>query len=307
MRWEPSCGRPRQGTRRGPRHGIDPVHAVDPVGNPIPPLGVERPVPDVVECAECGNRYDSDRNPFCPRCGSTRQDQSMAAAMPSAARARPQRRRVQAGGLVLLAMGALLLVAGGAGVFQAEHAVVQEPPALAALPGGEVHVRVLEDGAPRENVSVAVLAWNGSRQQEHATDAGGWANLTMDRALSHVIVADNGTTWNRTVVAMEDVTVRLELDLATADREEEDWLGVGAVVSQVRILGGVLAFLAAMMVAGGVAALRVRARGLAMAGIVAGMVPALLSIAVFLVVGLLIAAPVVVAAWLIVGNRSAFG
>jgi len=214
---------------------------------------------------------------------------------------------VQAGGLVLLVFGGLIAAFTAPALWQGGQTMQPLGPSFATMPGGDVEVRILKDGVPRENMTVVLLAWNGTESARAATSASGWANLSLGaEAVGHVHVVHNGSTWNRTVVALEDTRVQVRIDVGQDALSSDRWPGLEAFDTVVRVLAGVIGILALLMAAGGVAALRVRGRPWAVAGVVAAVVPVLLAVFAVPVMGLLLLLPIAIAGWVIIRNRDAF-
>jgi hypothetical protein len=242
---------------------------------------------DVVECAECGSRYDSDANAFCPRCGSLQRGQATKAALSSARVAHPRRRRAQVGGIMLLVLGSLWLLQ-----FGVTAALAPEPDAsqLEALRssrfadvggGGDLHLRLLDNGTPLAGVIVSMVGHGESAATNLTTSASGWANFTRLPS-AFVTVAFEATVGNATnatvyqrhayVPATDRVVVREELSRREAG-DDVPWSAPG-LRTLVRILSSVLALVSAIAVAGGVAALRLRAYGWALTGGFVALIPA---------------------------------
>lgn len=234
---------------------------------------------DSVQCAECGERYDSDEHPFCPRCGALEKAEASEAPFVMAARDDPRRRRVQAAGVMMTLVGGLMLVLFLVMLAMAPSLVPQTLDTLADQPGGAVHIHLSEGGAPVHGAEVTLSARNGTLLQNGTTDQNGWANFTavgpagIDLAVHHA-----GNVWTRAVFSLPgagtdaSATV-VELDLAVAPRTSEDWMGVDAFVTGSRVIAAVFSLVSAVTVAGGVSALRLRRRSLATAGALVGMLP----------------------------------
>lgn len=262
---------------------------------------------EAVGCTECGEHYDSQENPFCPRCGSMRTEGPVPGAVDAARRRSPARRRVQAAGVALMVVGAFFVVGSifvAVMVGQAPPQTLQE--ALAGQPGGALSIQVVAGG---ESVAAVVnlTGPEGAPLTNGTTDAAGWFNTTGLEAASVTVhvAADNGT-WQRRALVMRGDEVTLRIDTAT-DAQESSWVGLDPFVRAVRIVAVFLAFLSLFIVAGGVAALRLRQRPLAVAGAMAGFLPLLvITVAAPMLGGLLLLAVVSGALVLILLGRHEF-
>ncbi len=223
-----------------------------------------------VECAECGNRYDSQVDAFCSRCGSTKTGQTFTASVDVAQRGGAVRRRVQAGGVILLVMGLLAMVAYATIAIAPAVVVDNMEVFLTDQQGGEVAVQVLQNGTPVAGTEVRFVHPDGSVLANASTNAQGWANASAASAYLLVEVGD----FQQGVVSLPEATTAMEVDLATATGGET--VGLDTVVSAVRGVSGFFAVMSLFVVAGGIAAIRVQGRGLALGGAGLGMLPALI-------------------------------
>lgn len=259
---------------------------------------------DTVQCAECGTAYDSEENPFCPRCGAIEHAKDPGAAVQIAARSDPHRRRVQAAGIILVTVGLVTLALFATAAALTPSLVPQTMDALATQPGGDLAVRVTDGGDPLGGVPVEVRALNGSVLQNTTTDASGWANFT-DLAHAGVNVTAHGDSgdWSRSVLTLDGANegpnaAMLALDTQADPQTSGEWVGVDAFVQAVRVVAIVFAAVAALTLVAGIAALRLRQRNLAFMGALVGGLPwlvlsvASLNILVLLVLGLFILAAV---------------
>ncbi len=260
-----------------------------------------------VECSECGARYDSQENPFCPRCGSNRQGATVApATLASVARLDPRRRRVRIAGVVLMAMGGLFLANALASLFLVQDSLAAGmAPALADQPGGTLLV-VADGAAPGANATLRALD-DPDRVFQSAPLENGSARFELgDHAAVNVTVRSSGQEWSRIalVTAGDRLTLRFDLSSPAGHTAEP---ATGSTFQAILRVGlGALAALTALVVAGGVAAFRLRWRALALAGAVVGLLLGLLSAFTFLAVGLLFLLPLGYAFLVILRGRGQF-
>ncbi len=227
-----------------------------------------------VECAECGHRYDSQSQTFCPRCGnqSTRRGVTPAALQPQ--RFDPRRRRVQFAGLMLIALGVVSLVAFGAVAALAHtFTLADSVEVLGGQPGGPLEVVFTDDGTPVEGATVFVAWANGNATG--TTDADGRYNTTLGEAQATLRIEHNGTAWTRDVIALEGMPLDVAIDRNDATTSD-DTLAPSVPVNSIRGLAGFFAFASLFVVIGGVAAFRLKGRSLAIAGAAAGLLPVLI-------------------------------
>lgn len=233
--------------------------------------------PRLVQCPECGNRYDAVLGGFCPRCGAVAPAPGApgsAPAVPSRATLRgdPVRRRVQVGGMLLATWGALMAIAclGFAALPQGTLVgtldQVIDNFGDSGLPGGALHVQVLDNGTAVRNATVELRTPAGQMLETRATGAGGWANTTLGEhwAVNLTVRADGHALERRAVVRAND-TLELHLDVARGPPAAAR-LGTDRLASLVRVTAGVLGGAAVLLLAGGIAALVVRWPALAIAG-----------------------------------------
>ncbi len=146
---------------------------------------------------------------------------------------------------------------------------------LADQPGGEMHLQLLDAGVPIANATVAVHTVTGEAVANATTDAGGWANVTLpEHAAVNVTITHAGQEWRRQVLALD--VQEVIVDVAEDPMETERWIGVDSLLTATRVLSGVFAVMALLVVVGGIAALRLRYRHFATAGAFLGLVPAAL-------------------------------
>ncbi len=224
-----------------------------------------------VECAECGHRYDSQTQTFCPRCGNMG---SRSAGQVAPMRSDPRRRRVQIGGVILISTASLLLILFGA-VFAMAGTLVQEQGAelLQDQPGGELTV-VFTDGAPVANASVAVTLLNGSLAAAGATDDDGrFGPLDLDVAVVNVTITHMQRAWHRQAVVIDGDSLLLRVDAADAT---EATVGADALVGPVRGMLGFFIAISLFVLGGGIAAVRLRQRNIALSAGIVGLLPILI-------------------------------
>lgn len=269
-----------------------------------------------VQCGECGQRYDSNENAFCPRCGSLSRGRDVSGAVATAGRRDPDLRRVRTSGVVLIVLGAL-----AAAQFLYATAVPPEPDEallelfaaeefVANAEGGVLRLHVTENGTAVD-VPVVVRAMNGTVLREEGT-VGGWYNATLPVAFANLTVGGIETTHGNITVPAQvhrvyvssGESLRLEVDLGEPQGGPE-W-HAASTVPFVRPVLAFLAFMGLVVLAGGVAAWRQRLLGLAVTGAVLVLLPGLLFLAVAPLAGLLLALPGALALAFILRGRRHF-
>lgn len=248
-------------------------------------------------CAECATRYDSDQNAFCPRCGSTERGKAVPGAIAVARRNDPSRRRVQASGVLLAAVGLLFLASSIATLVATAGGVPNEfGTVIEGQPGGTLVVRTPDnatfdatlsslDGEPLANVTAAPGEWT----------------IKSPRAAARLEVAWDGQERNGTVFAMLGDRFVVE-----ADELGDEPLASGGIRTMTRVTAGLTLGLCAILMAGGVAAVALRAWPLAVVGASVGAFLGLMSLFVLLLPGLLFALPFGFAATFILRGRRHF-
>jgi hypothetical protein len=235
----------------------------------------------MVQCPECGNRYDAGAlgHPagFCTRCGA---NAPAPGAFPAgtAAPAAPipndggARRRAQAGGILLVAIGALFLLGSCAGLLVPASDFEQAlQPALAnlgasSLPAGALHLLVLEDGSPVA-ANVSLLAAGTSHWTNATTSPSGWWNVSLERyPAANLTVAKGNLTLQRHVLALAGQNQTVVLDLKRDAPVDGHWIGLQPVLQLLKGFLVAMAVAAALMLAGGVCAASLRLQGLAVGG-----------------------------------------
>jgi hypothetical protein len=253
-------------------------------------------VTEVVECSECGTPYDSQEHPFCPRCGSTAQRSSVPAAMASARRNDPSRRRVQASGAVLAAIGGLFLPFLGLAMALAPSfaglALTQmhagETPA--GVVGGNLTVEVVDGGAPVPGVPVTLRHGNGTVLAEGATDGGGRFRAALGGTLTATVeVAAGNATFRRNATAITGSDTLVRVDVAADPPSLEGWVGAGPMVQYLRVFLGAMLAVSGLVLAAGVFAIRLRAWGFAVTGGIIGLLPFIVLFVASFALGALVA------------------
>lgn len=265
-------------------------------------------VEESVHCGECGQRYDSNQNAFCPRCGSLSRSQDVGPAVASAQRRDPDLRRLRAAGVVLMVVGGLaaaqflwMAVAPPApGPDSLE--VLAQVPTFADQPGGDMRLHVTQNGSAA-GVPVSIAARNGSILLEGET-ANGWFNATLPVAFANVTVGATNSSQLHLFYVPQGSRVLAEVDLAEP-LDGPEW-HAASTSTVIRTIGGFLAFLALVVVAGGVAAWRRRPMALAVTGGIIAVFPGLIVMPLLPLAGFLLLLPGLVALALIVRGRRHF-
>lgn len=264
---------------------------------------------ETVECSECGASYDSESHPFCPRCGSTARGTPLPGAVASAARRSPGRRRVQASGFVLVAVGVLFLVSAAASLLvPAQEAAEPLVDAIATQPGGKVVLAFPAAGGGNGTPGTARFLGLDDAELGNATaDAGGQVAFDSPQASLRVEARQGAWAWNRTVVAMRGDTVTIRLPSGGDERGADGGLVLGkTLVAAASVARYVLLVSAVLLVAGGAAALTLRWFALAATGALTGALFGLLALVGFLAAGLLFALPFGLCAYFILSGRRHF-
>lgn len=250
-------------------------------------------------CAECGVRYDPAVNAFCPRCGSTARGTPEPAVLAVARRRDPARRRVQASGVLLVAVGLLFLVSTVLSLTLpvGEMAKTFVGP-MASQPGGTL-VLVPDGDGPYNvtirNVDGEVLANATGHVGEYRFIA------TQHAALRYEAVAGNETT-NGTALVFTGDTLRVPLD-----GEAHELPQASPTLQQtIRVARYAFLGLAALLLAGGACAIALRAWPLAAVAAVVGILLAALVLLGYLLAGLLFALPFGFAAYFILRGKRYF-
>ena len=256
---------------------------------------------DLVQCSECGTAYDSEEHPFCPRCGSTTQRATMPGALVSARRNDPARRRVQASGAVLLAIGMLFLVASlASALVPQERAAESVLDMLAAQPGGHLTITW-----PSPEPATVVLQARDGTVLGNATVEGGRHEVNSTRAVVAVLSTQGNQSWNQTVVVLDGDS--LDLALPAEPAAEPSQAIFSPLASRMLTAGRYVSLgLALVLFIGGLCALLLRLWAIAAVGAIIGILLGVFALAFFLLLGLLFAIPFVVCGILILRGRKHF-
>jgi hypothetical protein len=258
-------------------------------------------VSELVECSECGTHYDSDEHPFCPRCGSTAQRATVPGALASARRHDPARRRVQASGAVLLAIGMLFLIASlASALVPQQRAAESVVDALASQPGGQLAI----DWPTAEPATLRLVARDGT-VLANETVAGGHYETNASRAVVDVLSTQGNATWNQTVVVLAGDSLRLALP-ADPPAGPPDVVFSPLFSRVLAVARYVSVGLALALCAGGLCALLLRLWAIAAVGAIVGILLGLFAMVGFLVLGLLFAIPFAICGALILRGRRHF-
>lgn len=265
-----------------------------PLGRPAVPAAVE----ETVDCQECGLRYDSSQNAFCPRCGSEHKAPERRATMDLVKRSDPARRRVQIGGVILMALAALALIQFLIAAFDTS------PPDDATLemlsgvelmrdtPGGDLDV--LGNGTYVLRLMDGTEVENGTLAGSHTFDLSStFTNLTLTTGDGEII---------RLIYLPEGESHTLDLQGAAPGQE---WVAAGTV-GAMQALAGFMAFFAALTVLGGLMAFRLRHRKVAYLACGLALLPGLVLLILLPAAGLLLLLLPGAATGLIVSGRQQF-
>jgi hypothetical protein len=267
---------------------------------------------DRVQCAECERIYDSNENPFCPRCGGMKHQNPVIAAHAIAGRADPRRRRVQVAGVIMLSTGALVLLAGiamlaSAGAVWGFAASLDDATASGLTQtASNIEVTILQGGVPVEGANVTLESGQMQFIASNFTNADGL--VRFEGVTSFVVdlnVAHDDVDWDLSFIAVNpsddpEFVTDVQLELADQSVVNGPLLDEKMVSNTTRILGAGATLLGLTPVIGGIAAVRLRNQQLALFGSVVGAVPwlflfvASLSISMFLIMALFVMATVFV-------------
>lgn len=255
---------------------------------------------EAVDCSECGATYDSEQHPFCPRCGSTSRGAPMPGAVASAARHAPGRRRVQAAGVVLLAIGLLFLAGAAFSLFVPveEAAASMDADDLARFPGGEVRVRFPSDG----NATVVLSDLDGN-PLANVTGAGPELALQAPEPRVVLNATQGNASWGRELLVLSNDAMVVKLDEPGAEGK----VLVSPLMRSALRTGGYLALaFSVLLIVGGSSALALRFFAVAATGAGVSAFMALFAVLVLLAAGLLFALPLGMAAYFILRGRRHF-
>ena len=270
-------------------------------------------MPDWVVCAECHTRYEATQFSFCTRCGSTARAGSGAPVPVSPLRRRdPARMRLQLGGVLLLAVGlvfvgsAVLLFMNPAWSQGTSFDQLGQSPADPTAPAGDIQVHVTDSGVDLRGANVSVTAGNRT-VATGTTGADGRYNATLTGsfAVNVTVQAGNGT-WVRRALAPHGFVVPVDVDIGRDARSTDRVAGPEELFLVTGIAWLVMSLL---MVLGGLAAVLVRWRGLALGGPLPTVAFVLWLAVLLFQAGIAILLPIVLVVMpyaLVVSGRSAF-
>jgi hypothetical protein len=266
---------------------------------------------DTVDCAECGNRYDSQANPFCPKCGSTKTGAPLPGAVAAGTRIDPRRRRVQLAGVILMVMGLFFLAGTLMGaIFPAASQPDQlyEAAATFAPPpgtGGALDVDFLQNGTPIQNATFTVAPLTNSSARVAVPLTAGHAHVNvLPASFTNATLRQGNRTWVVRLYVTAGNTAVLRYD--TQDAQRPAWASWDHTAQNRYIAMGLSAYLA-LVVWGGICALRLRRRGWAIAGAILMLIPAAIILPAFLsLIMILYAALIVWALVLILRGKPYF-
>jgi hypothetical protein len=258
-----------------------------------------------VDCSECGNRYDSDTQAFCPRCGSV--GSNKVAGIVAAVRFEPGRRRAQVGGLVLIVTAATMLVLYGMVLATAGTLVADQSLALLQdQPGGELEIWV--DGyVPADGSGTFAVATRAGFGLANGTlDASGGAHVPeLSSASVNVTITTHNGTWNREVLVLRGDTQNVTVIPGVSATSGQ--LGTDALAGPVRIMVAFFMLVSLFVVLGGVSAVRLRNKNVAIGAAIVGIMPILiLAVAVPNIGTMLLLLVMALALGFIVAGRSHF-
>ncbi|MHB8632946.1 MAG: hypothetical protein ACYDBQ_03125 [Thermoplasmatota archaeon] len=224
-----------------------------------------------VECSECGNRYDSAVSAFCPRCGSTKVGKPLPGAIPTGQRTDPRRRRVQMAGVMLMMIG---LVSAAPSLYGIVY-----PPALpagfyenlatvfsaGAGLGGALHLTLMDNGTVVKNATLHVSRYFGGNASVTRVGSDGHAFVTLPGEYSNVTVVSGNHTWYLRVLSLPAHPVTTTFEVAPSTAGNVQWVSWSAGRDG-RILSAVAGVLLLFVALAGLAAVRLKGYGLALAG-----------------------------------------
>lgn len=253
---------------------------------------------DLVTCKECGTRYDTTHG-FCSRCGSTARGPVTPAVLAVAQRRDPGRRRVQAAGVLLLAVGGLFLTSTLVTLVMSDGDL---PPEYIGFFDDQAGGMLVLTAANGTTYDALVSTMDGTPLANASGQSGDLGVDLTDHAAVRVQVASGGETHNATVVVFAGDTVRLLVD----DLGDGDVIASDAVGTINRVATGIAVVFTIVLALGGLAALLLRAWPLAATAAVLGAFVGVFSLFLFLQTGLLFAIPFGFAAFFILRGRRYF-
>jgi hypothetical protein len=168
---------------------------------------------------------------------------------------------------------------------------------------GSLRLLIVDGDAPQAGLMVNVSAYGSSASEQVRTDANGVLDIpSLPAALSNVSTQYRGRVLILMVFSQAPFGADTAWDLATADPANPT-LDSSSLIPVLRIVAGVLLAMSLIVAGGGFAALRRRARFLAMTGAIVGILLALLSSGSLLFFALSGAASVLALVWIVQGRR----
>lgn len=191
----------------------------------------------------------------------------------------PRRRRAKVGGLMLVALGIVSVLAFSAVIALAgQFSLADNQGVLGGQPGGPVTVVFTDNGTAVAGADV-ILAWSGGGVNG-TTDADGTFKATAGGAQANVTIrhsaADN-QTWVRDVLSLDSMPVTVAIDTGDPTTSDEP-VAAPLPTNSIRAVAGFFLFISAFVLAGGVAAYRLKGRGIAIGGALAGLLPLLIMV-----------------------------
>lgn len=265
-------------------------------------------MPGWVVCAECNTRYETEALGFCPRCGSRAKEGESPVATVGPIRRDPARMRLQLGGVLLLLMGLLFLVAVVVTMLNPAWSETQSfaywsgPQEDMNATAGTIIVLATDAGKPLVGANVTISSGNRT-VASGVTDPAGRYELQLRGYIAvNLTLASGGNSWTRHVLAPSGSTIEVHVDVtdaAVSDRVE----GPDNLLVATTVAGFTMTILLAL---GGLAAVLVKWRGLALAGPIPMVAFLALLIVPFGMAGLFFFALVGTPYALVVSGRSAF-
>lgn len=223
---------------------------------------------DSVQCSECGNQYDSEEHPFCPRCGSLGKSESVGATATTISnRNHPKRRRAQLSGIIMATLGGITGILFIALLFLAPSLVPEALTQVETESGGPLSI-IVPAGA-----EAAFYTLNGTFLQAVPLE-NGTATVDMPQAALTLEVQQQNETWTWTVfhLGQGGDVLTFESDLTSTSGDQGLYQG-SLYIRGTQLLVGVLAVVSLFTVFGGIQAARLKQRGIAFAAAIVGALP----------------------------------
>lgn len=227
-----------------------------------------------VQCAECSRQYDSDEHPFCPRCGSLGKSDAVATTASTISRRHdPKRRRAQLAGVILAVLGSITGILFLATAILAPSLVPVTLPSFEMQDGGHLTVQVQDETGPLDEVSVVVNNLAGEQLASGFT-INGSTTFALPQAGVQVVVSQGGENWTWNVLSLNQTQdhIQLSADLSKP-AGDHGWVGADTFVQGSRILAGIFTVISLFTLLGGIQAIRLRNKGIALAGAIVGGLP----------------------------------